>query len=501
MSRPALLTFLAGILLAPAAVAQDRGLQLESRADVAGDALALARLGKPAVKRGGRFMGFPERFNRYYTDPDWKPSRTVFVSPNGSGDGATRDTPASVGAAIGAARPGTLIYFLRGDYRGCHEFTKANSGTYDRPIVLYGERKRDRSIGVSIRCCSSGRQTCFNFEAADYIAIDGFELIGGSYGVRAVGADYPASQHSRGIAALNCDGRDQDRDPFFSGQADWAVWEGNVGHGAGEGDGHGIYLSNGSDWNIVRFNETYSNASSDFQINADPQSTCADVGIPFSDPRCDAYAGTGEGGQGASDYFLLDGNYFHDSEIGPNFTSVRRSIIRNNIFGPQTRHNASFWQETNNPKLGSRENKVVHNLFITTDRHGVQFINNSTRNEFVNNVLLGVQVSGGSVTANPSATLMEVDNTVGANVYRSNLYVSGQVVGRQPNAREFRRGTFSPGWYRNFPVSLSHNPNAFTPTATAPFLGRGTLSRYARTDRNGTVRSDPVDLGPIEVPQ
>ena len=41
-------------------------------------------------------MGFPERFNRYYTDPAWKPSRTVYVSPNGSGDGATRDTPMSV---------------------------------------------------------------------------------------------------------------------------------------------------------------------------------------------------------------------------------------------------------------------------------------------------------------------------------------------------------------------------------------------------------------------
>ena len=81
--------------------------------------------------------------------------------------------------------------------------------------------------------------------------------------------------------------------------------------GAKAGDGHGIYLSNGSDWNIVRFNETYANVSSDFQINADPASTCKEVGIPFNDPRCDAYAGTGEGGQGASDYFLVDSNYFH----------------------------------------------------------------------------------------------------------------------------------------------------------------------------------------------
>ena len=49
----------------------------------------------------------------------------------------------------------------------------------------------------------------------------------------------------------------------------------------------------------------------------------------------------------------------------------------------------SFWQETDNPKLGSSDNKILHNLFITTGRHGVQFVNNSTRNEFANNVILG----------------------------------------------------------------------------------------------------------------
>jgi hypothetical protein len=456
---------------------------------------------RPAVARGGQYMGFVERFNRYYTDPDWQPLRTVYVSPTGGGSGASPASPMSVRPAIAAARPGTLIHFLRGRYQGCFEFTPTNDGTYANPVVLYGARRADQSIGVSIRCCSSGRRTCLNMEAANYVAVDGFELIGGNYGVRAVGADYPASQHSRGIAALNSNGNDQDRDPFFSGQSDWAVWEGNVAHGAGEGDGHGIYLSNGSDWNIVRFNETYSNASSDFQINADPFSTCQDVGIPFADPRCDAYAGTGEGGQGASDYFLVDSNYFHHGDdAGPNFTSVRRSVVRNNVFGPQARHNVSFWQETDNPRLGSSDNKVAHNLFITTARHGVQFIQNSTRNEFVNNVLLGVQINGGSVTANPAATLMEVDGTVGANVYRGNMYVSGRLIGRTPNAQEFVRPNFLATWFRRFPVTLNHNPNDFTPRAGAPFLGLGSPTPHARFDRNGRLRRAPVDLGPIEAP-
>ena len=349
--------------------------------------------------------------------------------------------------------------------------------------MLYAERNEDRSLGVAVTCCNSGRQTCFNLEDADYVAVDGFELIGGRYGVRAIGAGYAASEHSRGIAVIDSKGHDQDRDPFFSGQADWAVWERNVAYGAKAGDGHGIYLSNGGDWNIVRYNETYGNVSSDFQINADPDSTCKQVGIPFNDPRCDAYAGTGEGGQGASDYFLVDSQLL-PPRCGPgsgaNFTSVRRSVVRNNIFGFYPRHGVSFWQETDNPKLGSSDNKILHNLFITTGRHGVKFENNSTRNEFVNNVILGVRVERRrKVTANPSALLMEVDGTVGENVYRSNLYVSGKIEGRTPNGDETALADFSPAWFAKFPAALNHDPNDFKPTARLPILGRARSSRRA----------------------
>ena len=44
-----------------------------------------------------------------------------------------------VQTAIAAARPGTLITFTRGRYQGCFGFEKANSGTYDDPIVLRAE--------------------------------------------------------------------------------------------------------------------------------------------------------------------------------------------------------------------------------------------------------------------------------------------------------------------------------------------------------------------------
>ena len=456
--------------------------------------------GKPAVARGAKFMGFTEQFNRYYTDPSWKPAKTVFASPDGRGDGASRETPSAAKDAVLAAAPGTKIHFLRGKYDACFNFTKETGGTYDEPVVLYAERNDDKSIGVSMTCCKSGRASCFNLEAADYVAIDGFHMTGGKYGVRVVGEGYDASQHSRGIAVLRSTGNDQDRDPFFSGQSDWNVWEANLGFGAKKDDGHGIYISNGSDWNIVRFNETYGNVSSDFQINADPASTCADEGIPYDDARCDAYAGEGEGGRGASDYFLVEGNYFHDgASAGPNFTSVRRSVVRNNVFGPQARHNVSFWQETDNPKLGSSDNKVLHNLFITTGKHGVQFSVHSTRNLFANNVLVGVTIDGGTVAANPAALLMEVDETAGDNVYRGNLYVSGKLEGREPGSEEAARDDFSAGWFAKFPSAVGGSPNDFTPTGNSPTLGAGKILADAPADRNGVARAGDVDLGPIEV--
>ena len=357
-------------------------------------------------------------------------------------------------------------------------------------------------------CCSSGRQTCFNFEDADYIAVDGFELIGGKYGVRAVGGGYAASAALARHRGARLQGPRPGPDPFFSG----AVRLGRVGaqrrlrREEGRRPRH-LSLSNGSDWNIVRFNETYGNVVERFpdqrrsglhlrRTRASPSTTRAATPMPARAKAARARATTSSSTPTTSTTA---------SANGPNFTSVRRSVVRNNIFGPQARHNVSFWQETDNPKLGSSDNKILHNLFVTTGRHGVKFENNSTRNEFANNVILGVQVDGdGKVTANPSALLMEVDGTVGDNVYRSNLYVSGKIEGRAPNGEETALADFPPSWFANFPAALNHDPNDFTPTAEAPFLGKGTLSPDAPTDRNGVARAGQgrprADRGALNAP-
>ena len=475
----------------------------------AGGVPPVAAVTDPAVAREGIYFGFDEQFNRYYTDSDWTPAEIIYVSSNGSGSGASYSDPTSVADGMSRAVAGTQVYFASGTYNGCYEFDSSQNGTYDDPIVLYGERDSDGSLLVNINCCGSGRHTCINLEGADYVAIDGFEFDGGYYGVRSVGLGYAANEHQKGVAVLNSVGHDQYRDPFFTGQSDWFVIEACTAYDAGTGDGHGIYLSNGSDWNIARFNETYNTESSDFQINADPISTCEDEGIAYDDPECDAVAGSHiTGGRGASDFMLIDSNFFHHSLAqGPNMTSVRNSMVRNNIFALPARHGISFWQETNNPLLGSSNNMVVHNLMVTSQnyRHSMSFTNNSTNNHVENNVFVAVNINGGVVTANASGTLLNTDSTtVAANTFVHNAWVSGFFESEDsappyvPNAEELRETAFNVSWFTAFPTVLAHDPDGFSPTATAPWLDFGDLLIDAPYDREGNIRTAPVDLGPFE---
>ncbi len=448
---------------------------------------------EPAVGRGEMVWGTTEKYNRYYTQKAWAPAKTVYVSPTGMDNGSSPSLPASVASGLSQATAGTKVIFQAGTYNGCFQIDDMGSGTYDAPVVLYGERDMVGTLLVKINCCNTGRRTCLNLEAADYVAVDGFELIGGDYGVRAVGSDYPAANHQKGIAVLNCDGHDQNKDPFFTGQSDWYVVEKNKAHSAGAGDGHGIYLSNGSDYNIARLNQLWSNHSADFQINADPASTCEGVSVAFTDPKCDGDAAAGLG-QGASDYMLVEGNFFHHGDAqGANFTSVRKSVVRNNIFAFYARHGVSFWQETSNPKLGSSDNLVMHNLFVTdqANRQAVQFIVDSTRNIFKNNVLVGTVAN---------ALLMEVDASVSANVYANNFYAGGRIEGRMAGASETVSATFNPNWFASFPVMLSRDPTSYFPVGSAPFKNAGPLLPDALLDRVGNERVAPVDLGPFEVP-
>lgn len=461
----------------------------------------------PAVKRGGAYGGFVEEFNRYYTDRSYKPARTIYVSPFSNGNGASPSTAASAKNAIAAAEPGTRLVFAKGIYSGCFEF-EGGGGTYDAPIVIQGEKNPDGTPGARITCCNSGRQSCFNFEAASYIAIDGLDMQGGKYGVRAVGADYATTLHSKGIVVMNSRMDGQRNDGVLTGASDWDVFENNVVSNSGEADGHGIYISNGSDYNIVRGNDLWGNEGATFQINADPLSTC-DNGT--ANDACDAIAGSSEGGRGASDFMLVENNYFHHGTAqGSNFTSTRYSVVRNNVFAAWGRHGVSFWSETAdpsdkqlyNPKLGSHHNRVHHNLFLSTnDRHMLQFINNSHSCDVRNNLFVGMTVHGNKVSARPSAVWMETDESTKNNVYENNVYIAGKFDGRSGiGPKEIARQDLSPAWFTKLPVGIPSTVSDFMPKPGAPFLDKAPKITSVAYDRDGRPRGNPADVGPFELP-
>jgi hypothetical protein len=205
---------------------------------------------------------------------------------------------------------------------------------------------------------------------------------------------------------------------------------------------------------------------------------------------------------------LIDSNFFHDSKAqGPNFTSVRNSTIKNNIFALPASHGASFWQETDNPKLGASNNLVAHNLIIVqvANREAIGVIVNSTGNQFKNNVVVAVSISGTTVSANANGQLLATDaTTVSANTFEHNAWISGYFGSNDsapaytPNATELRLTSFDSSWFAAFPTVLGRDPAAFAPTATAPWLDQGNLLPEVPIDRDGKPRQAPVDLGPYE---
>lgn len=414
------------------------------------------------------------------------------MSPEGSSGIGSLSSPMSVSTAFSQVSSGEEIRFLPGKYAGCWGLDSDASGTYDAPIVIKAEPD------VIVNCCSSGRKSCFNLEFADYVAIDGFTLTGGDYGIRAVGG-YAAEEHQKGVVMINNHGLNQNKDPFFSGASDWIVVENNIAHGAGSGDGHGIYLSNGGDWMIARNNELYDNVSSDFQINADPSSTCND--IDYFDPACDGSALEGLG-RGISEFILFENNYFHDGSVGPNFTSVRNSVMRNNIIGLYSRHGTSFWQETDNPNLGSSNNIIEHNLFIGEDDWSpvLQFAIHSKNNIVRNNVLLGVSRSDTTATANDRVLLLRQDSTTeGFNTFAGNYFIGGYFESFTPSISDQHVRDFNSAWFADFPIGRMGSSESFKPTDTAPFIKSGELLDTSPLDRTGTLRINPVDLGPWQV--
>jgi PKD repeat protein len=146
-------------------------------------------------------------------------------------------------------------------------------------------------------------------------------------------------------------------------------------------------------------------------------------------------------------------------------------------------------------------------LFVTSvgDRPVIEIIKSSTNNQVTNNVLVTVTINGSTVSANADGQLLETDgSTVNANRFEHNAWISGHCISLDtgsayaPAATELRQANFEPSWFAAFPTALGHDPAAFAPTPSAPWLNLGAALSAVPKDRDGAARHAPVDLGPFE---
>ncbi len=340
-------------------------------------------------------------------------------------------------------------------------------GTASEPIVFYGERKNDGSLDVHFRCSTNGSDdmtSCFNIDKSDYIAIDGFILEGGAYGVRSFGefetggALTDRAERQNGVSILNSRIFDQEEAPIFAATSDWVAIESNVVFGSTR---HGILLTSGSDWNVVRYNEVYGNTEADLRIDGFPKSMCTPWGVSLSNNLCAGSARNGNG-QGVSEFFTISQNFLHDGgQYGPNFTSIRNSKISHNIIGPYQGTGTAFWQQTDVADLGSYNNDVLSNLFVGHTGFLVRFASNvSTSSLFSSNIVLALNRSGSDV--NPNFLVLDVSD--GNVVYTNNFYFSGSnfehtLDPSETHQDELPEDLFSAGFAR------TNHPEDWTPKA------------------------------------
>ena len=100
----------------------------------------------PAVARGAQYMGFPEKFNRYYTDPAWQPSKVVYVSPDGSGNGAHPTGPCRPRRRLTRPSPAPRCIFCAGHTKAASNSRRRTAApTTTRSCFMANATRTDRS--------------------------------------------------------------------------------------------------------------------------------------------------------------------------------------------------------------------------------------------------------------------------------------------------------------------------------------------------------------------
>lgn len=296
---------------------------------------------------------------------------TYYLSPAGSDDnpGTSARPWKTFQKAAAMVRAGDTVIVRDGTYTG--GVTMEIPGTSAQPIVFKAAGSGaiiQGSGGERDAFCVDGSSLASPWwEGADmYITLEGFTIRNASR----AGIRVSCAHH---VTARSCTLTRNGTWGIFTDYSDYSLLEKN--ECSYSGDEHGIYVSNSSDFPIIRGNRVHHNSSSGIQINADPAM---------------------EDGDGITTGAIIERNIVFENGRGGgaaiNLASVRNSFIRNNILYKNYAGGIACWADGNGPAWGCKNNRFYNNTVYfrnTEGRWAISLKEGSSGNLIRNNILCG----------------------------------------------------------------------------------------------------------------
>jgi hypothetical protein len=389
---------------------------------------------------------------------------TYYVAPGGSNsnNGSAGAPWATLQFAADRVVAGDTVIARAGNYVG---FYLDTDGTAALPITFTGEP------GAVIDQRNATTPDGINLEGADYIVIEGFEVINQPRtGIRSV------LNHHVTIRNNICD--NNSRWGILTGFSDDLLIENNTT--TNSQIEHGIYVSNSGDRPVIRGNLSYNNRANGIHMNGD-------VSL---------------GGDGIISNAIVENNTLHSNGLGGgsgiNCDGVQNSIIRNNLIYNTSASGISLYQIDGGG--GSSGNLVVNNtvLVAANGRWAMNIQSGSTNNTLRNNIFYTNHSFRGSIDISADSlpgfssdynVLMNRMTTNGGNSILTLAQWQAQT------GQDIHSIVATPA---QLFISIPNNNYRLAPTS--PALDIGTLQHAPSTDRDGLPRpSGPgVDIGAYE---
>ncbi|MCA9168115.1 MAG: right-handed parallel beta-helix repeat-containing protein [Planctomycetales bacterium] len=286
-----------------------------------------------------------------------------FVATDGNNSSAGSSTApwATLQYAADRVHAGDTVHVAAGEYVGFH---LTRDGMATARIVFSGGR------GVVINQPNTRTADGINLEGADFITIDGFEVVGmPRAGIRSVA--------NSDAQIFNNDAHDNGRWGIFSGFSENIHIENNRTFGSQLE--HGIYVSNSSDSPIIRGNIIANNYGNGIHMNGD----------------------VSQGGDGVISQALIENNVIYENGRGGgsgiNLDGVQNSTVQNNLLYNNHASGISLYRIDGG--AGSSGNIIQFNtVYQASDaRWALNIQDASTSNTIHHNVLLTAHSFRGSI--------------------------------------------------------------------------------------------------------